>query len=259
MIGIIIGIIVVVGIISYFATGDATDVVDKAGDAAASAANKAGDVAKGVADKAGDIGSKRTAESAPTYKYAKYNDDPYWDGGDKLTCPTAVGVNLTGNRGDYANYCIFTGNDAEKNAQNACSSISNCAGYVTNGGPDPMYQLTTMPRGDTGSPHHRFYAKDPLPKGVVIPEVKFIRPTISFSHGGPISHVASRPVPMGFRAKPPKVLKPSPPPPPRPPPHMPPRRRKGFTNERPDLYMSDNPGYHSDIQALGGHPHMNLV
>ena len=252
MLWVIIGIIVAIGLISWATTGDATDVKGAAGvvkDGASSAAGTVGGAVTGAAGTVGGAvtgatstvggavtGATSTVASAPAppppppITYAKYNEKPYWDGGAKLTCPTAVGVNLTGNNKDYANYCIFTGTGAEANAQTACSSISNCVGYVV--GTDstgPMYQLTTMPKYDPGTTSHRFYVKKPLPTGVTLPSV------------------------AGFKNKYIKY-RPPPPPPPRRPPHP---HKRGFTSERPSL--SNNPGYHNDIQAFGGDPTMNLV
>ena len=230
----IIGIIVAIGLISWAVTGDATDVKGTAGavkDGASSAAGTvkgaAGSAAGTVKGAAGSSGAVASAPAPPPppppppIVYSKYSDNPFWDGGAKLTCPTAVGVNLTGGNKGYADYCIFTGTGAEANAQTACSSISNCVGYVV--GKDstgPMYQLTTMPRYDPNSPHHRFYMKEPLPEGAVLPLVIDVMGKISVMNGKWLKSDSGT---SGV---------------------------SGFVN---------NPGYHSDIQAFGGDPTMNLV
>ena len=227
----IIGIIVAIGLISWAVTGDATDVKGTAGavkDGASSAAGtvkgaagSAAGTVKGAAGSSGAVASAPAPPPPPPITYSKYGERPYWDGGAKLTCPTAVGVNLTGNNKGYADYCIFTGTGAEANAQTACSSISNCVGYVV--GKDstgPMYQLTTMPRYDPNSPHHRFYMKEPLPEGAVLPLVIDVMGKISVMNGKWLKSDSGT---SGV---------------------------SGFVN---------NPGYHSDIQAFGGDPTMNLV
>lgn len=55
---------------------------------------------------------------------------------DKFTCPDAVGRNVSGNNGDYANYCIF--NNAE-DAITQCDKDPTCIGYTVR---DGIYQLT---------------------------------------------------------------------------------------------------------------------
>ena len=327
MLWVIIGIIVAIGLISWAVTGDATDVKGAANavkDGASSAAGTVGGAVTGatstvggaVTGAAGTVGgATSTVASAPAppppppITYSKYSDNPFWDGGAKLTCPTAVGVNLTGGNKGYADYCIFTGTGAEANAQTACSSISNCVGYVV--GTDstgPMYQLTTMPKYDPGTPSHRFYAKKPLPEGVTLPSpivyskynekpywdggAKLTCPTavgvnltgnnkdyanyciftgtgaeanaqtacssisncvgyvVGKDNTGPMYQLttmprydpstpyhrfyAKKPLPEGVSLS----------------------TVAGFSN-RPSL--SSNPGYHSDIQAFGGDPTMNLV
>jgi hypothetical protein len=82
-----------------------------------------------------------------------------------------------------------------------------------------------MPKYDSGPKTHRFYVRTPLPKD----EIKL-------------------PSKEGFKGK---YYAP-------PPRNRLPHHYKGFTNERPSLGLSHNPGYHKDIQALGGHPDMNL-
>lgn len=79
-------------------------------------------------------------ENSPNEFYAKtpstakmYKVKPgrsYWDAGTiRYTCPNAIGVNKTGNAGDFANYCIFTGENAQANAAAQCSVDSKCLGY----------------------------------------------------------------------------------------------------------------------------------
>jgi hypothetical protein len=156
--------------------------------------------------------STETASEPPAPKkmattYSLYSKKPFWDSNrDKIDCENARGRDIKGNNGDYANYCIFTGADAEVNAQNACTSSDECVGYVGVEGSKDMFQLTSMPKADSDATStRRFYVRTPLPpsqKNIVLPVA-------------------------------------------------------GFINQRPSLAY--NPGYHSDIQALGGHPHMNLV
>lgn len=65
----------------------------------------------------------------------------YWDpnGPKKYMCPDALNVNLLGNSGDYANYCIF---NAENAVRDWCNKDTTCVGYVENGG---MYQALNTP------------------------------------------------------------------------------------------------------------------
>ena len=148
-----------------------------------------------------------TAPKKMTTTYSLYSKKPFWDSDrSKIDCENAKGRDIKGNNGDYANYCIFTGADAEVNAQNACTSSDECVGYVGAEGSKNMYQLTSMPKADTdANSTRRFYVRTPLPpsrKNIELPAA-------------------------------------------------------GFINQRPSLAY--NPGYHSDIQAFGGDPTMNLV
>ena len=192
---IIIGIIIFLGIMSMgsstvTATGTATGTAKGTG------------IAKGTGTSTG-TGTTPPAPEKIVTKYSLYSKKPFWDSNkDKIDCENAQGRNITGG---YADYCIFTGADAEVNAQNACTSSDDCVGYVGVEGSKNMFQLTSMPKADPNSPNNRFYVRTPLPpsrKDIVLPVA-------------------------------------------------------GFINQRPSLAY--NPGYHSDIQALGGHPHMNLV
>jgi hypothetical protein len=89
------------------------------------------------ADKASDT---KTEKQAPSF--VKDVADKWWDGGasGEYTCPTAKGVNVTGDSGNYKNYCIF---DNEEDAKAYCLSDSGCKGYVTAGG--SKFQLTKNP------------------------------------------------------------------------------------------------------------------
>jgi hypothetical protein len=200
--------------------------------------------------------STETASEPPAPKkmattYSLYSKKPFWDSNrDKIDCENARGRDIKGNNGDYANYCIFTGADAEVNAQNACTSSDECVGYVGVEGSKNMFQLTSMPKADSDATStRRFYVRTPLPpsrKDIVLPVAGFYAKRTQTNRTPPPPQ-PPRPHHLPYHRQPP----------PRPHPNT--SRRKGFTNERPDIYMSDNPGYHSDIQALGGHPHMNLV
>ena len=69
--------------------------------------------------------------SQPLFTYTTFPGQ-YWDGAKsgEYKCPNAKGVDLKGNGGDFANYCIFTGDDGEKYAQEYCNTDEYCAGYV---------------------------------------------------------------------------------------------------------------------------------
>ena len=83
-----------------------------------------------------------------------------WDIGKsgEYKCPNAKGVDVSGDNGNFANYCIFTGADGKKNAEAHCKTDPNCLGYVTDG--KGKYQLTS--RGvisDSSKPASNFYLK----------------------------------------------------------------------------------------------------
>jgi len=83
-----------------------------------------------------------------------------WDIGKsgQYKCPNAKGVDITGDIGNFANYCIFTGTDAKKNAEAYCTTDPNCLGYVSDG--KGKFQLTS--RGvisDSTKPSNNFYLK----------------------------------------------------------------------------------------------------
>ena len=73
---------------------------------------------------------KAGSEEKKTTSYAYTQDAAQWWPSEKsgeYTCPTATGVNTTGNTGDFGNWCIF--ND-DSSAQKHCSSDSSCLGYL---------------------------------------------------------------------------------------------------------------------------------
>jgi len=83
-----------------------------------------------------------------------------WDIGTagQYKCPSAKGVDITGDNNNFSNYCIFTGTDAKKNAEAYCTTDPNCLGYVSDG--KGKYQLTS--RGivsDSTKPSNNFYLK----------------------------------------------------------------------------------------------------
>ena len=83
-----------------------------------------------------------------------------WDIGTsgQYKCPSAKGVDVSSDNGNFANYCIFTGTDGKKNAEAYCKTDPNCLGYVTDG--KGKYQLTY--RGvvsDSTKPSNNFYLK----------------------------------------------------------------------------------------------------
>ena len=76
--------------------------------------------------------------SAPTYVY-NVSQSGVWatEEPGAITCPTAAGVNLSGNAGDYVNYCIFNN---ESDAVNYCNANPGCQGYVY--GSEGKYQIS---------------------------------------------------------------------------------------------------------------------
>lgn len=93
------------------------------------------------ADKASDTKTTDTKTEKQAPSFVKDVADKWWDGGASgdYTCPTAKGVNVTGDSGNYKNYCIF---DNEEDAKAQCLSDSGCKGYVTAGA---KFQLTKNP------------------------------------------------------------------------------------------------------------------
>lgn len=66
----------------------------------------------------------------PTNGYPDYYDKTIKNGvwaSDAFKCEGAIGRNITGNNGDYANYCMF---DEMSDAQNYCSQDPKCKGIL---------------------------------------------------------------------------------------------------------------------------------
>lgn len=87
--------------------------------------------------------------------FAKSKAD-YWpsDPAGSYTCPTAPSVNLTGNAGDYAKYCIL---ENEKNAQDYCKADPKCIGYAAKG--NNFFQLSQLPPTKNPEAKGTFYFK----------------------------------------------------------------------------------------------------
>jgi hypothetical protein len=92
----------------------------------------------------------------------KAESGQYWDNAKsgENKCPNAKGVDIKGDSGNFANYCIFTGDDGEKYAQEYCNTDVNCAGYVK----DVRGKIQLINRiiglvEDSSKPSNNFYAK----------------------------------------------------------------------------------------------------
>jgi hypothetical protein len=70
-----------------------------------------------------------TTTHTTTYPQAEINA---WDGNASgaYTCAGAVNRNVSGNGGDFNNYCIF---DKAVDAETQCTKDANCLGYVYGG------------------------------------------------------------------------------------------------------------------------------
>ena len=91
----------------------------------------------------------------------KWNTDGLWPTKQQSfpPCPKALGVNVKGNAGDYANYCIF---DTELDARNFCFYERNCTGYTyAQFGTNPVaYTLvTSLPSPNGRVPNAQYWTK----------------------------------------------------------------------------------------------------
>jgi len=106
------------------------------------------------------------ASALPAISYVKESGS-YWDAGESksYTCPSAVGVNTSGDAGNFANYCIFTGANAKANAEKQCSLDSKCLGYVFGKTPDGAVKVQLTSRGVESISRNyspdEFYVKTP--------------------------------------------------------------------------------------------------
>ena len=60
-------------------------------------------------------------------------------------CPTATNVNITGDNGNYKNYCIFDKPSAKDDVRKWCDSDDNCSGYLLTSNPPRYIALPLNP------------------------------------------------------------------------------------------------------------------
>ena len=96
----------------------------------------------------------------PSFEYKNFPGQ-YWDGAKsgEYKCPNAKGVDLKGDGGNFANYCIFTGDDGEKYAQEYCNTDEYCVGYVMDVGKIQLIDRRIGVVENSSKPYNNFNVK----------------------------------------------------------------------------------------------------
>jgi len=77
-------------------------------------------------------------------------------------CPTATNVNITGDNGNYKNYCVFDKTTAKDDVRKWCDSDDNCGGYLQRSNPTQYVALPLDSRiiGNTAAAPNLYYKKN---------------------------------------------------------------------------------------------------